>query len=348
MSGISQAGGWGILGRVADDASTVRSRLDTLTAQASTGRVSDNLAGLGAGARVSLNLRPQQTALAGWQSNIDQAQLRMDSTQTAMTSINQAVSDIYKKLPTLDGLDGNSVDSLAASARDALKQVTGLLNTRVGSVYLFSGADSANPPVPDGDAILTGSFGSAIKAAMQGLGTNGAAATAAAATAASTGTAPFSATLTGPASMLEVGEGEQVQTGLLANANTLSDPGSASPTGSSMRDALRGLAMLANLSSTQLKDGGFNGLVEGIRSSLGGAITGLGNEAGVLGNTQAGLDTRKTTMQATSITLSQQISNAEDVDMTKTLSSLTQVQAQLQASYKLISSVSKLSLVDYL
>ena len=64
----------------------------------------------------------------------------------------------------------------------------------------------------------------------------------------------------------------------------------------------------------------------------GGAITALNEEAGVLGNTQTALGATQTEQQAISTALTQQVSTVQDVDTAQTLSDLTQVQTQLQAS----------------
>ena len=49
----------------------------------------------------------------------------------------------------MQGVNTSAVDTIAASARDALGQVAGLLDTQDGGVYVFAGQDTANPPVPD-------------------------------------------------------------------------------------------------------------------------------------------------------------------------------------------------------
>ena len=68
----------------------------------------------------------------------------------------------------------------------------------------------------------------------------------------------------------------------------------------------------------------------------------------VLGDAQAALrDTRERHGQ-TEIALSSQIARAEDVDMAETLSQLSFVQAQLEASYRLIAGANNLSLIKYL
>ncbi len=55
-----------------------------------------------------------------------------------------------------------------------------MLDTKNGDVYVFGGQDSANPPVPAPDDILSSGFYTQINTAVSALSTNGAAATAAA------------------------------------------------------------------------------------------------------------------------------------------------------------------------
>jgi flagellar hook-associated protein 3 FlgL len=219
VSGFAALSSYGLLGRLTADGATVRQRLDTLTDQASTGKIARSYAGLGAGARISLNLNPAVTHQATLQTGIDQATVRMQVTQTAMTQIQQVASDLYAKLNDLNGLNASQVDSVAAWARDGLRQVAGLLDTKDGDSYVFAGQDSANTPVPQPDDILSSGFYSQIAASVGQLATNGASATAAAtlATASSNtaGTSPFSASLSKPAAALAgqrstvpVGEGQ--------------------------------------------------------------------------------------------------------------------------------------------
>ena len=247
------------------NSANVRQQLDTLTEQASNGKVSQTYAGLGSGASLSLNLNPQLTALQTYQNNIGQATGSMQVSQTAMTQIQQIASTFAGKIPNLNGLDGTEMDSVAAQARAALQQVADLLNTQDAGNYVFAGQDSSNPPVPSGDAILSSSFYTQINSAVAGLASNGAGATAAStltiASSNAPGTSPFSAYLSQPASsisapVVQTGEGSTVQTGLLASANSAAVSSGSSTTGSYMRDLLRGLATLGSLSSSQINVSG--------------------------------------------------------------------------------------------
>jgi flagellin-like hook-associated protein FlgL len=137
------------------NAAKIHQQLSTLTEQASTGLVADTYAGLGNGAAgVSLDLNPQLAALQTYKTNIDRASGSMQVTQTAMTQLQQIAATFVSDIPNLNGLNPSEVDSVAANARAALRQVADLLNTKNGNVYVFGGQDSANPPVPESDTIL--------------------------------------------------------------------------------------------------------------------------------------------------------------------------------------------------
>ncbi len=375
MSGITGTTGPsdnGMMSGLISNASTVRQHLDQLTNQASSGLISNTYAGLGSGAAVSLDLRPQITAMQTWQNNVDASTGRTGVAQTAMTQIQSIASNFYAQLNNVDSTNTSEVDSIAATARDALNQVAGLLDTQDGGVYVFAGQDTANPPVPDPNNMLTSGFYSQINAAVTGF--NGMPPNDAAGVATATfnvamsnvaGTSPFSLYMSQPAATLltqlptvRVGQNQSQPVGLLASANTLIPASvSAGPaitggppttTGSYMRDVLRALATIGSLSSSQANVPGFQDLVQDTRTSLSGAVSALGEDAGVLGNIQSSLTATQTSLADTHAALTAQVSSAEDVDMAATLSQLSLVQTQMQASYQLIAGMSGLSLAKFL
>ncbi|MDE2006525.1 MAG: hypothetical protein KGI51_08170 [Rhodospirillales bacterium] len=341
------------------DAQTVRQRLDRLTTQASTGLVGQTYAGLGSGASVSLGLRPQIAALGVWQANIAAATGTMGVTQTAMTQLQQIAADFRSQLDTLNGMSASNVDTLAASARQALVQVAGLLDTTDGGRYVFAGADSANAPVPNPGGILGSGFYSQINTAVGGLAGAGASATAAATLAVASsnaaGTSPFSSYMSQPAASLlaglpsvQTGAGQTQSVGLIASANTYAVSAGGSTTGSWARDLLRALATIGSLSGSQISASGFQGLVADTYAGLTSAVGAAADDAGGLGNAQSALTAQGTQLQDAATALTAQVSPAENVDMAATLSALSQVQVQLQSSYQLISGQNALSLVKFL
>ena len=115
-----------------------------------------------------------------------------------------------------------------------------------------------------------------------------------------------------------------------------------------MRDVMRALATVGSLTSGQISAGGFQDLIQDTRTSLGAAMSAMSEEAATLGDAQTRLGTTKTRLSETSIALAGQVSSVEDVDMAATLSRITLLQTQLQASYQLISGMNSLSLARFL
>jgi flagellar hook-associated protein 3 FlgL len=159
-------------------------------------------------------------------------------------------------------------------------------------------------------------------------------------------------------SIVQVGQSQTEPVGLFASANGLIPDSSTatvtlaggppSSTGAYMRDVLRALATIGSLSSTQSSDTGFHDLVQDTRISLSNAVGAMAQDAGALGNVQSSLTATQTRLADTATALTGQVSAAEDVDMAATLSLLSLVQTQMQASYQLISMLNGLSLVKFL
>jgi flagellar hook-associated protein 3 FlgL len=343
-----------LLSTLITNSGVVHRQLETLSEQASTGLVSQTYAGLGARASVSLNLNPQLATLQTEQDNIGQATGRMQVTQSAMTQIQQIAATFVSDMPKLSNLTPSAVDTVAANARQALTQVANLLDTKQGDTYVFSGQDTANPPVPSPDQILQSQFYTQINNAVSGLSTAGTAGTSAQTLAIASvgGASPFSAYMSQPVSaisapVVQSGEGSTIQTGLLASANS-AVVSSGSTTGSYMRDLMRALATIGSMTSSQASDPNFTSIVQDTTTSLNGVVSAMASDVGVLGNNQAALTSIQTHLSDTATALTGQVSAVQEVDMAATLSNLTATQTQLQASYRLISGANSLSLVNFL
>ncbi len=372
MPGVT---GYATMTRLIENSAVTHARLDKLANQVSTGLVGDSYAGLGTGAAVSLDLRPQLANLQTWQDNVDAATGRMAVAQSALTQIQSIAANFYAQLNNVQSVDTSWIDGVATAARDALKQVADMLNTQDGGSYVFAGQDTANPPIPASGNILSSGFYLQINAAVGGLAVNGAAVTAnttyAVAASNAPGTSPFSATQSQPFATVQgllprvqVGQNQTFTIGLPASANGLipdtpvgtptipaRPPDPAGPvvsTGSYMRDVLRALATIGSLSSSQASVTGFDDLVQDTRISLSGAVDAMAQDAGALGNVQSSLTATQTRLADTATALTGQISSAEDVDMAATLSQLSLMQTQMQASYQLIATLNGLSLAKFL
>jgi len=230
---------------------------------------------------------------------------------------------------------------------------------------VFAGQDTSNPPVPDPDNVLTSGFYTQINTAVGSLDPNSNNAEEVTedtlATATFTGAAgppsPFSDYLSenDPPALptVQVGQNRTEIVGLSASHNGLipqppADNVNFTTTGSYMRDVLRALATIGSLSSSQVSAPGFIDLVQNTRISLIGAVTAMAQDTGVLGNVQSSLTDTQTRLSYTQTALTGQVSSAENVDMAATMSQLSLVQTQMQASYQLIATLNGLSLAKFL
>lgn len=308
------------IANLVSNSNKVREQLDQTNEQVASGLVSDTYSGLGNQARASLSLTPAIAHQTAWSKNIDVAQGRLDVTQSALTSISSVAAKFFASVNSFTTSDPATAQSLAQQAKTALQQVGDLLNSKSGDIYVFAGQDSVNPPIPDTDP------------AVMGAGLLG-----------GSGSAPFSSTIGTAVPTIQVGTGQSVQVGVLANSNTLTT--SAAPTtGSYMRDTLTALAKLAGLgsSSTVAND------VATARSYLSNSISAMANETGSLGNIQSSLTQRQTTLRSISAALTKQLSSAQEVDIAAAITKAAALKTQLQASYQIIADSRSLSLTNYL
>lgn len=333
------------------------SQTTALQSQVSSGVVSDSYADLGDGRYQALDLQPQITQIAGWQTNISSAQATLDVTQTAMSRIATIASNLQTSLTTLQGdTSATTVSNAALQARQSLTELASLLNTKNASSYVFGGTASDTPPVADPSAITQSSFFQSIGSSVSDLGTLGAdgvqTATVATASDNSLATSPFSAALsvTGQASSaltrsVTVGDQDHVAIGFVA---TSGGTPSTSSTGSSIRDLMSALAVVGNLDQASPATTGFAALVKNTSAQVSAADDSLNLSIASLGQTQANMTGQSTVLGQVSDALTTQLSAVKDSDPAAVSAQLTATQNQLQASYSLIADMKNMSLASYI
>ncbi|WP_132255045.1 hypothetical protein [Methylobacterium segetis] len=133
----------------------LKSQLDTLSTQLSTGRTAETYGGLGSGRVTSLGAHATLSALDGYDAAIDSAKTRV-----ALASA--SVSQVIKLSTTLTtGLSNNILGAASATtnaqlARTSLDGALDALNQQSAGQYLFGGRITDAPPVLSSDVILKG------------------------------------------------------------------------------------------------------------------------------------------------------------------------------------------------
>ncbi len=135
----------------------LRSTLNDLQRQISTGKKADTYAGLGISRGVTVSLNSQLSAIGGYDATANSVMTRISVANTALGSMSDLASSM--KTTMLQGSYGtgaigaNTAQSTAALSLDSM---VSLLNTRAGDRYMFSGRATDTPPVETSDHILNG------------------------------------------------------------------------------------------------------------------------------------------------------------------------------------------------
>lgn len=350
---------YGTLDRLLASVGGLQEQRVVLQQQTSTGKVADSYAGLGAGSARVLDLTAASRRADAYTGAIAQAQGRAAVMQDALGGIGKLVNDMMAR--TLDLTDTSpaaTVEAVALQAKQALQQIGSLLNTTYAGDYVFAGADTANPPVPN-DVTASGMFAQ-IGAQVANLATIPTAPavgtiianTVAIASDTSAGTTVFSAYLTvtgttAPLGEVQIGDAERVSLDLPANRNAgaVSDPAG---TGSAMSDILRSLAVVANSTPAMRANPDFGTLMRDAARTLTSAGQTLAVESGRIGLTQNAMTAAAEGHASMKLALSKQLSGLTDVDMASTISRLQAVTSQLEASYNVLSMARQLNLASYL
>jgi len=350
--------GAGALSQLIGTSSDLKARLDTLAAQAADGRRGTYYGDFGADARRSISLRGEIGRREAYATSIDRALGTTGAAQDALKRLSAVAEEFLTEAGKVTNADTTRIAALAGSARQALGEVAGLLNETSGGAYLFGGADTASPPIPDPDGIMGTRMATDIAAAVASLAPGNAssvlASTLAAARLSGAGETPFSDYALDPARggtearpAVLTGEGESVPTGLFAARNAAAV--TAGEAGGWSRDLLRGLMTLANLTPAMTAAGAdFTAVMTGVKAGLKAAMTGLGEEAGALGLSESRLESARTRHEDLQVTLGAQLADVEEVDLATTLTALQDTQTRLQASWQALSMLSRLSLASVL
>jgi flagellin-like hook-associated protein FlgL len=134
----------------------LRSRLDALQQQLTSGKKSDTYAGMGVDRGLAVTLRSQQASLGNYDQTITMVDLRLNVAQTALTridAIGQTVKSGALQAGTLNA-DGKTIAQ--QTARTSLDELMDLLNTKAGDRTIFGGRATDGPAVETADHILNG------------------------------------------------------------------------------------------------------------------------------------------------------------------------------------------------
>ncbi|WP_319532146.1 hypothetical protein [uncultured Cohaesibacter sp.] len=135
-------------------------RLQELSVQLATGKKSQNFSGLGKVVSQSLNLRSQITAISGYRSTIEQAQLQISVMNLALERIVEIGSDVSGSATATEfSMTSKNQSAGQAIADTYAREMLGLLDSEIGGNFVFSGTTSEIQPTVSFDEILYGKSG---------------------------------------------------------------------------------------------------------------------------------------------------------------------------------------------
>jgi flagellin-like hook-associated protein FlgL len=135
-----------------------QNQLDQLSQQLSTGQKSQDYAGLGSQAGLTVGLDAQLSALNGYGNAIALAGTNISVAQNALTQIGSLQSNVLSAInqPSAFTLDNNGQTTAQSGATAQLDGILAALNSQAGGGYLFSGSAVNQPAVASTDEILNG------------------------------------------------------------------------------------------------------------------------------------------------------------------------------------------------
>lgn len=353
MTGIS------LTSRIDLNTIMLRERMAQLGDQISTGRKGNSYAVLGNEAPKAMDLRAEIGRRESYQNMIGQTLSKVQVTQNVLNRIGTIAEKFAANSTKLMGAaKPEEIQIQAGQAKAALVEIANLLNEEYAGEYLFGGADTRNPPIPNPNTIATTGMAKEIADEVATLDATNATTVLAAITGWATNDDPL---ITPFSEYLETGEGktegrrnllasdnERIDYGILANRNA-AVASSGETTGSWARDLLRGLASIAGLTPEKSQLGqSYTSFVTKVQEGLRSSVDALALERGALGVTEARLESVRTLHESVSVSLTLQVSDLEEVDMAKTITSFQATQTQLEASYRAIAMAQQLSLTRFL
>mgnify|MGYP001325864558 FL=1 len=141
---------------------TMRTRLDDLSQQLSTGVRSQTYGGLGSSRDLALAYQTKLGRVEGFQQTIETLDVRMQVGDKTLMQLSTLVSDLKGNLdPNSFNLSTTGVTDSQTYSLDSLNAFTALLNSDVAGRYIFAGSATDTKPVVGVDEMLDGANGKA-------------------------------------------------------------------------------------------------------------------------------------------------------------------------------------------
>ncbi|MGU3537259.1 flagellin [Methylobacterium sp. A54F] len=134
----------------------LKTQLDGLSTQLSTGKTADTYGGLGISRTTSLSAHATLSALDGYDHAIDAAQTRVSLVSASLTQVASLTTTFRTSVTNAPLNNAGTATNNAQLARNGLDAAIEALNQQVDGQYLFGGRISDTPPVASTASLLYG------------------------------------------------------------------------------------------------------------------------------------------------------------------------------------------------
>ena len=314
----------------------LRGKVDEAQQQASSGKKSTTMSGLGAnGAAQALSLRAQSNLFTAYTDNLSNAKTRFAIMDTAIGSVTDSARDVLSTLRSQLQDTSPKASIISESVKANLSDFVSKLNTQFNGRYVFSGDDLGTAPL-NNPAAANSSMATLVSGWLAGTPT---AASVASAARGVSGTAlGYSSSSLMSGSVTTRGD-DSTDIDLTLRAHE-----------SGFSDIMRGMAIISNLpqptNATEQKN--YWAVVNGAIKLLDEGAAAVDQTQGVLGARARNVDDLLTQHSQNQAAYETYIGDVEDVDAADAAIKFQSLQTQLQTSYSIIGQLKNLSLVNYL
>ena len=132
----------------------MRSQMSDLQRQFATGKRSDDYAGIGLNRGLTVSLRSQLAATASYGDTITNLNVRIDLAESVLSRIGEIGTETKNSVAEMTSEEGRI--NAQGSAKSALGEMLGLLNSSAGDRYIFSALATDTPSVESLETIMDG------------------------------------------------------------------------------------------------------------------------------------------------------------------------------------------------
>ncbi len=323
----------------------LQAQLANVETEVSTGQVADPVGDLGSQAGLYQSLEAQSATLDNMQTANGIAQSNMTAAQNALTSISSDAQNFVNALVTAQS--SGDVSTLQSQAQGFLGDLTSMLNTTSGGVYVFGGVNNTVQPVVDLSQAPQTATATAFNTAFGFPQSSSQAGQISAASMQAFLTGPFANLFSGASWTTNWSKASSAPTSALINGSqnvttsvTANDP--------AFGELASAYASIADLNIAGLGATTQQALLANAISVAGAAMGGISAMQTTLGISQSQITNANSQLQTQATFVNNWAAQLGNVDAYQAASQLSNLTNQLETAYSLTDRIAKLGLVNYL